>query len=96
MSTDASGDIGWGVCCQNEWHQGVWTVDQLSHSINWKELKAYHYALLRLQLLLRGKLVYIRMDNTCSVHYVNAGTGRIATLCELAKSIRLEEARLSI
>ena len=71
-------------------------MEEMSHSINWKELKAYHYALLRLQPLLRGKLVYIPMDNTCSVHYVNAGTGRIANLCELAKSIRLEEARLSV
>ena len=75
LSTDASGDIGWGVCCNNHWSQGRWSEGELPKSINWKELKAYRYALLWLRDLLRGKLLFLRMDNTCAVHYVNAGTG---------------------
>ena len=36
------------------------------------------------------------MDNTCAVHYINAGTGRIADLRALAKSIRLDEIKMGI
>ena len=96
LATDASGDICWGVCCQDVWKQGCWVGEEKDKFINWQELKAYHYALLRLQEVLRGKLVLIRMDSTCSVHYVNAGSGRIPELCGLAKSIRIEEMHLGV
>ena len=96
LATDASGDIGWGVSCQDVWRQGYWAAEEAHRSINWKKLKAYHYALLRFDDLLKGKLIYIRMDNACSVHYVNAGSGRIPELCDLAKSIRIEELHLGV
>ena len=52
VTTDASGDIGWGVCAQDHWAQGTWTAEEEVHSINWKELKAYHYALCHLREVL--------------------------------------------
>ena len=96
ISTDASGDTGWGIACQNEWVQGTWTVDEAAMSINWKELKTFHYALLKLAKLLAGKLLYVKMDNTAAVHYVNAGSGRIPALCDLARTIRLAEVSLGV
>ena len=36
------------------------------------------------------------MDNTAAVHYVNAGSGRIPALRDLAKSIRLAEVSLGV
>ena len=51
---------------------------------------------MHLSELLRDKLVFVKLDNTCAVHYINAGTGRLPPLADLAKSIRLREARLGI
>lgn len=96
LGTDASGDVGWGIACGNVWKQGVWTDTDRDKSINWKELDVYYTALKILPDLLRGKLVYAKMDNLCAVHYVNVGTGRIPDLAALAKNIRLEETRLGV
>jgi hypothetical protein len=65
-------------------------------SINWKELRTYNIALERISDLLRGKLIFLKMDNLCAVHYVNAGAGRIPALADLARSIRLLEASLCV
>ena len=96
LATDASGETGWGIAYGNSWVQGVWCSDDLKRSINWKELKVYHLALERLHDVLKNKLVFLKMDNTCAIHYVNAGTGRIADLNDLARSIRLAEGRLGV
>ena len=94
--TDASGDFGWGVACGDTWRQGRWDNKDLHKSINWKELRAYHIALQELSTVLTGKLLVIKMDNTCAVHYVNAGQGRIEELSQLAKQIRLDEIRMGV
>ena len=96
LTTDASGEIGWGVAAGSVWRQGTWNEDERDRSINWKELKTYEYALLHRSELLRDKLVFVKLDNTCAVHYINAGSGRLPPLSDLAKSIRLREARLGI
>ena len=59
-------------------------------------MKAFRFALEKLPHLLAGKLLYVKMDNSCAVHYVNAGSGRIDTLCDLAKTIRLTEVKLGV
>ena len=94
LHTDASGDVGWGVSSGDVWHQGTWPSSEMRQSINWKELKAYHYALDRLSDVLANKLIIVKMDNTCAVHYVNSGQGRIQDLSDLARSVRLKEIQL--
>ena len=42
-------------------------------SINWKELKTFHFALLKLSRILAGKMLYVKMDNcTTSMQEVDA------------------------
>ena len=96
LATDASGDQGWGIVHGNSWVQGTWDAQEQEESINYKELRVYWYALQRLREVVRNKLVYIKLDNSCAVHYVNAGTGRIDKLADLARSIRLAEAELGV
>ena len=96
IHTHASGDGGWGVACGNIWKQGEWTPEELQHSINWKELEAYRRALDLLEHLVSGKLVLIKVDSTCALHYINHGTGRVQVLSDLAKCIRLREAQLGV
>ena len=59
-------------------------------------MNVYYKALQLIPELLNGKLIYAKMDNSCAVHYVNVGAGRIPELAALAKDIRLEETRLGI
>ena len=94
--TDASGDIGWGATCGQHWSQGRWSPSQMEQSINWKELHTYLEALNHFQSLVQGKLVLLKMDNTCAIHYVNHGGGRIDVLAQLAKFIRLRELSLGV
>ena len=94
--TDASGETGWGATAGNTWAQGTWKSFEQQHSINWKELMTYSYALEQFADKVRGKLLVVRMDNACAIHYVNHGTGRIPELASLAKSIRLQELELGV
>ena len=96
VHTDASGEDGWGVACGSVWKQGRWSEAELQKSINWKELEAYIRALVEIPHLLKRKLVLLKSDNTCAVHYVNAGAGRIGELADLAKAIRLQEVALGV
>ena len=64
------------MACGNIWKQGQWTPEELQHSINWKEFEAHRRALDLLEHLVFGKLVLIKADNTCALHYINHGTGR--------------------
>ena len=91
VHTDASGEDGWGVACGSVWRQGRWSESEMAKSINLKELEAFRRALTELSQLLANKLVLLKSDNTCAAHYVNAGTGPIGELADLAKSIRLQE-----
>ena len=95
IDTDASGDIGWGATCKRKWRQGQWTSVQSEMSINWKELYAYSRALDEFSLYLHGKLIILKVDNTCAAHYVNFATGRINALAQLAKDIRHQEIQLA-
>ena len=69
---------------------------EFQHSINRKELEAYRCALTLLARIVTGKLVLIRVDNTCALHYTNNGAGRIQLLSDLAKSIRLMEVQMGV
>ena len=68
----------------------------MEHSINSKELYTYLEALTQFQRLVQGKLVLLKMDNTCAIRYVNHGSGRSDVLAQLAKSIRLKELSLGV
>ena len=94
--TDASGETGWGASVGNRWLQGTWPSHEASRSINWKVLRAYSLALSTLREEIVNKLVVVRMDNACAVHYVNCGTGRIDELSQLGREIKLQEVRLGV
>ena len=96
LATDASSEIGWGIACEDTWLQGYLSAAEQDHSINWKELRVYAIALERLPHLLRNRLVYIKLGNSCAVRYINAGSGRIPVLADLARSIRLVEGQLGV
>ena len=96
LTTDASSEVGWGVTAGTVWHQGSWLPEERDMSINWKELKTYEHALICLEEVLRDKLIFVKLDNSCAVHYINAGSGRIQLLADLAKCIRMRETRLGV
>ena len=68
LTADASGGTGWGIVVGNTWLQGTWSETEVDRHINYKELKVYDIALQRLAQQLKGKLVLIKLDNTCAVH----------------------------
>ena len=96
LSTDASGDVGWGGCGQDVWAQGRWTAAEQPFSINWKELKAYEMALDVFGPLLANRIVYIKSANVAAIHCINVGRGRIDDLADLARAIRIKELRLGV
>ena len=96
LGLDASSSIGWGVTLGDISLQGKWSTEEAGFNINWKELKAYHIALLQLRDKLSHRIVYVKSDNTAAIHYINSGRGRMPVLSALAKEIRLLEVELSI
>ena len=76
--------------------QGRWNSEEVDKTINWKELHTYYRALDKFEHLLRGKLVIAKLDNACSVHYINNGTGRIPELADLTRAVRLREASMGV
>ena len=72
--------------CGHRWCQGLWHNSDKLQSINWKELEAYRLALHHFASEVRNRVVLIRSDNTATVHYINAGSGRIPVLADLARS----------
>jgi hypothetical protein len=96
LGLDASSTIGWGATLGEIHIQGKWNEEEATLHINWKELKAYHFALLQLGKELAQKIVYVKSDNSAAIHYINSGRGRMSNLSALAKQIRLLEVELSI
>ena len=88
MSTDASGEIGWGASMEYIDIGGAWDTDELTLHINEKELLAIYYALLSFKNKLEGKHVRILCDNTTAVAIVNKmGSSKGLEHNEIAKMI---------
>ncbi|XP_032075421.1 uncharacterized protein LOC116510123 [Thamnophis elegans] len=67
---------GWGPHLEDQAAQGLWSDSNLSHSMNWLELRAIHLALLYFQTSLQNSHVLVRMDNTMAKAHVNHQGGQ--------------------
>ena len=69
LMTDAS-LWGWGAVLSPLQARGPWGPEELSHSMNWLELKAIHLALLHFLPQLEGRCVSLRSDNMTALSCV--------------------------
>ncbi len=89
VTTDAS-STGWGATCNGQAASGLWTGPRLLWHINCLELWAVHLALRQFRLLLLGKHVLVRTDNTAAVSYINRLGGiRSHRMSQLARHLLL-------
>ena len=87
LMTDASLD-GWCGILLPRKVLGLWPASVRNLSMNWKELKAIHLALLELQHHLRGKSIQLLSDNTTAIACLKRqGSVRHAHLHTLAAEI---------
>jgi hypothetical protein len=98
LTTDASGDIGWGAHLNDGLHtvSGVWTQQQQHLHITHKELLAVSLALQEFAPQLRSHRVRLVTDNTAVVAIVNSGTSRSPALMHLAREIWQQAADLQV
>jgi hypothetical protein len=83
LSTDASGEWGWGGFSSRGYHQGKWEGEETTWHINRKELEAARRCLL--PTIETGDYALVRMDSTAAVAYVNKHGGtRSSTLSNVA------------
>ena len=86
LSTDASGEFGWGGHNATDFVQGRWSREDLATHINLKELRAAHYTIEH--FMSKGDHVHLTMDSSCAVAYVNKmGGTRSSYLCKEALAI---------
>lgn len=70
LYTDAS-DTGWGAVLDRQRAAGHWSREQASLHINERELIAIELGLRSFLSLLRDQVVFLRVDNTVAVAYIN-------------------------
>ncbi|XP_034289304.1 uncharacterized protein LOC117675085 [Pantherophis guttatus] len=70
LTTDASLH-GWGAHLSSSFAQGRWTKSDLTHNINWLELRAIHLALRVFSHEVRNRHVLVRTDNVAAKAHVN-------------------------
>ncbi|XP_039200074.1 uncharacterized protein LOC120308279 [Crotalus tigris] len=74
LTTDAS-LFSWGAHLQTHMTQGRWSQSDLTHNINWLELRAIHLALRHFSEIVVGKYVLIMTDNVAAKAHVNRQGG---------------------
>jgi mRNA-degrading endonuclease HigB of HigAB toxin-antitoxin module len=90
LTTDASGNHGWGGHMNNLTCQGRWTLSQQMLHINCQEMLAVHLSLNHFLEHLKGQNVLIRSDNTTVCQYINhQGGTRSAQLCNMTMDLWL-------
>jgi hypothetical protein len=91
VTTDAS-RLGWGFSVDDDTQRraGAWEWEG-SRSSNFRELITIQRVMEEVKkdssCVGNRKLIFIRTDNTCTRHYVNAGTGKYADLAAIASEI---------
>ncbi|KYQ52410.1 hypothetical protein ALC60_08468 [Trachymyrmex zeteki] len=85
--SDAS-TTGWGAFCKGETARGFWTLEERKWHINRLELKATLFALKSFAKAFRDCEIFVRIDNTTAVAYINRMGGvRHPNLHKIAKEI---------
>ncbi|KAK9400751.1 hypothetical protein NXF25_011465 [Crotalus adamanteus] len=96
LTTDAS-LFGWGAHLGTQIAQGQWDQKDLSHNINWLELRAIHLALRQFSHIVTGRHVLVLTDNVAAKAHVNkeAGTQSSELMQEASALARWAEANVS-
>ena len=87
LFTDASGTRGWGAYNDGRWIQGEWTQQQLSNSIEWKELYALAVACTTWEREWSQLRVLVHCDNMCVVGCVRTGTSKPPAVMQLLREL---------
>ncbi|KAK9399508.1 hypothetical protein NXF25_012527 [Crotalus adamanteus] len=74
LTTDAS-LFGWGAHMQTHMAQGQWSKHDLTHNINWVELRAIHLALCQFSNIVKGNHVLVMTDNVAAKAHINRQGG---------------------
>ena len=82
-------DLGWDAHLAEEVVSGLWSPEEVSLSINTRELLAMERGLLHFQALLSGSTVAVFMDNTAVTYLRKAGGTRPSALNAIAQRILL-------
>ncbi|KAK9400738.1 hypothetical protein NXF25_011452 [Crotalus adamanteus] len=75
LMTDAS-LFGWGAHLGTQIAQGQWNQEDLTHNINWLELRAIHLALHQFSHLVTRRHVLVLTDNVAAKAHVNKEGGK--------------------
>ena len=93
LSTDASGNIGFGGCYQNEWFAAAWLPSQLKFGMAYKELYPIVIACHFWGHCCRHKRVLFYCDNTSVVQIVNSGASKDDVIMNLVRELFLVAAK---
>lgn len=74
LYTDSAGTIGFGVYYRGRWFNGKWSHQQLTNSIQWKELYPIVVAALVWGSEWHRRKVMFRSDNQAVVECIRSGT----------------------
>ena len=75
--SDAS-DMGWGAHLQGDVVSGLWSEEEKTYSINWRELRAVRLGLLTFEHRLEGCPVAVFCDNTTAISYLRKQGGTVS------------------
>ena len=76
--SDAS-DMGWGAHLQGDVVSGLWSEEEKTYSINWRELRAVRLGLLHFEDRLQGCPVALFCDNTTAIAYLRKQGGTVSS-----------------
>ena len=81
LTADAT-SVGWGGVYGQQSVQGWWTAEQQKLHINILELEAVILCVQQFHMMLRGKMILLRSDNSAVVTYINKqGSTKYPSLC---------------
>ena len=84
LTTDAS-SLGWGATINDRSFQGAWPADIAVRSSNFRELRTVLEWAQGHAHSFPNAFILLRTDNSCTVHYINKGTGRFPELAQIAE-----------
>ena len=96
LSSDAAGELGWGVWYGEQLYSGMWNETQLQWSMPHKELAPPVVAIEKLARHWKGALVVIATDSITNAYAINAGSSSSAEGIALLKRLAQVEREYGI
>ena len=87
LATDASGMLGFGAYFQGAWIMGTWSQEQLSRSIQWKELFAVIAAAATWGSKWQRKKIIVHCDNQAIINIWQARNPKHPALAQLCRTL---------